>query len=215
MQEENVGRGKTPWDRKRASIRIRLQNRRSAMQSLPPLASEINRMIRYLAGAGAGLSLLSISTSSLPYAVIQGLIEVAAIPTDMLGHLVDGSVGVLTIRPHGDDGELDLEQGFLERLRPAMREISERRFGGRVTLWLRAVHRPAAEIGHAADLINCLFDVVSVPYTINSNNAGSTISRISIFPRPSPIMMPFIEPIEKEPALLRAIRQAPYPPYFD
>jgi hypothetical protein len=185
------------------------------MQSLPPLASEINRMTRYLAGAGAGLSVLSVSTSSLPHAVIQGLIENATLQTDILGHLVDGSIGVLTVRPHGEHGAEELEQQFLERLRPAMRDISERRFGGRVTLWLRAVHRPAAEIGHAADLINSLFDVVSVPYTINSRNDGSTISRISLYPRVAPIVTPFIEPVEKEPALLRLFRETPFPPYFE
>jgi len=185
------------------------------MQSLPPLASEINRMIRYLAGAGAGLSLLSVSTSSLPTAVIQGLIESATLPTDILGHLVDGSVGVLTVRPHGEHGAEELEERFLDRLRPAMRDISERRFGGRVTLWLRAMHRPAAEIGHAADLINCLFDAVSVPFTITADNDASATSRISLFPRVAPLLMPFIEPVEKEPALLRLIRQSPYPPYFE
>lgn len=185
------------------------------MQSLPPLASELNRMIRYLAGAGAGLSLMSVSTSSLPASVIQGLIESATLRTDILGHLVDGSLGVLTIRPHGDEGEVDLEQNFLDRLRPSMMDLSERRFGGRVTLWLRAVHRPAAQIGQAADLVNCLFDAVSIPYTINSDNDGSTISRITLFPRVMPLAMPFIEPIEREPALLRMIREAPYPPYFD
>jgi hypothetical protein len=185
------------------------------MQSLPPIASEINRMIRYLAGAGAGLSLLSVSTSSLPATVIQGLVEAATQHTDILGHLVDGSIGVLTIRPHGDDGTEHLEHSFLERLRPAMRDISERRFGGRVTLWLRAVHRPAAEVGHAADLINCLFDAVSVPYTINAENIGSTISKITLFPRTAPLLTPFIEPAEKEAPLIRMVREIAGQPHFE
>ena len=185
------------------------------MQQLPPLSSEINRMIRYLAGAGAGLSLLSVSTSSLPFTVIQRLMEQAVNRNDILGTLVDGSLGALTIRQHGEDGEDDLEQRFLERLQPAMVELSEKRFGGRVTVWLRAVHRPAAEIGHAADLINSLFDAVSVPYTIYSESEASVLDRISLFPRVTPLAMPFIEPIEREPALLRMIRQSPFPPHFD
>jgi len=184
------------------------------MQQLPPLASEINRMIRYLAGAGAGLSLLSVSTSSLPFSVIQGLMETATLRNDILGHLVDGSIGILTIRPHGEHGQSDLEEAFLDRLRPAMRDLSERRFGGRVTLWLRAVHRPAAQIGHAADLVNTLFDSVSVPLTINAENEGSSIERITLYPRVTPLAMPFIEPIGRGPALLRMVRMATVPPYF-
>jgi hypothetical protein len=185
------------------------------MKSLPPLASEINRMIRYLAGAEAGLSVLSLSTYSLPASVIHGLLQSATLRNDILGRLVDGSIGALTIRPHGVHGSSELEQAFLDRLQPAMSALSERRFGGRVTLWLRSVHKPAAEIGHAADLINGLFDAVSTPITINAAASLPAITPALLFPRVPTLQDPFIEPIEREAPLLRMIRAATVPPYFE
>ncbi len=185
------------------------------MSSLPPLASELNRMIGYLAGAGAGLSLLSVSTSSLPTSMIQSLMEQTARPTDILGHLIDGSIGCLTIRPCSDDGEAELEENFRQRLQPVMSALSERRFGGRVTLWLRSVHRPAADISHAANLINCLFDAASTPLTINAASEAMTLSRATLFPRVTPLLTPFIEPVERQPTLLRMIFRGEQPPVYD
>ena len=66
------------------------------MQPLQPLASDINRMIRYLSGAGAGMSLLSISTSSLPSSMIQSMMLRGARANDVVGALVDGIVRTKT-----------------------------------------------------------------------------------------------------------------------
>jgi hypothetical protein len=173
-------------------------------------------MIRYLAGAGAGLSLLSVSTSSLPASIIQSLMTDSAAPNDILGTLVDGSIGALTLRPRGDGGEEAVEQRFIDRLLPLMTELSERRIGGRITLWLRAVHRPAAEIAHAPDLIGCLFDVASTPLTISADSdALSLINRNTLFPRVTGVLMPFIEPAERQPPLLRLLGNTAWPARFD
>jgi hypothetical protein len=161
-------------------------------------------MIRYLAGAGAGLSLLSVSTSSLPLSIIQGLMLDAARPTDIVGALIDGSIGALTVRPRAEGGESALEQDFLDRLRPPMSALCERRSGGRVTLWLRAVHRPAADITQAPDLIGCLFDAPATPLTLKAGAPASAWENPPLlFPRVSGPVDPFIEPVERQPALLR------------
>lgn len=175
------------------------------MQSLPSLAREVNRLIGYLAGTGAGLSLLTLSTSSLPNSVIEGLMGMAAGENDILGSLVDGSVGCFSIRPVSDKGAEALEEAFFDRLRPAMNALSERRFGGRVTLWLRAVHRPAAEIAHAADLITQLFDMPSTPITIASAHDREVMAGSILFPRVPPITNAFIEPVEREAPLIRMV----------
>jgi hypothetical protein len=187
------------------------------MQSLQPLASDINRMIRYLSGAGAGLSLLSISTSSLPGSMIQSMMLRAARVTDVVGALVDGSIGCLTVRPSALGDEKAVEQSFLDRLQPAMIELCQRRSGGRVTLWLRAVHRPASDIEQAPDLIGILFDAPSTPLTINARSTAPAWSNPPIlFPRVAETLDPFIEPAERQPTLLRLMRaETPWPRQFD
>jgi hypothetical protein len=187
------------------------------MQPLQPLASDINRMIRYLSGAGAGMSLLSISTSSLPSSMIQSMMLRGARANDVVGALVDGSIGCMTIRPCALGDEKMVEQSFIDRLQPAMIELCQRRAGGRVTLWLRAVHRPASDIEQAPDLIGKLFDAPSTPFTIHARSTAPAWSNPPIlFPRVAETLDPFIEPVERQPTLLRLMSaESPWPPHFD
>jgi len=184
------------------------------MQSLPPLASEINRIIRKLAGAGAGLSLMTVSTSSLPASALCALIQAAARPEDIVGTLVEGSAALLAIRGFATGNEGETEQGFIERLQPAMAELCERRIGGRVTLWLRAVHMPADTVSHAVDMINTLYDAPALPFTVAADADNDSIAlsnRVILFRPAQPVCDPFIEPAERMPAALRILNDITLP----
>lgn len=184
------------------------------MQSLPPLASEINRIIRKLAGAGAGLSLMTVSTSSLPASALRALIEAAARPEDIVGSLVEGSAALLAVRGRANGNEGETEQGFIDRLQPAMAELCERRLGGRVTLWLRAVHMPADHVSHAVDMINTLYDAPALPFTVAADLEADSIAlsnRVLLFRPAQPICEPFIEPAERTPAALRILNDITLP----
>ncbi len=184
------------------------------MQSLPPLASEINRIIRRLDGAGAGLSLMTVSTSSLPGSALKALILAAARPEDIVGSLVEGSAALLAIRGRAIGTEMETEQGFIDRLQPAMAELCERRLGGRVTLWLRAVHMPADAVAHAVDMINTLYDAPALPFTISADADNDSIAmsnRVLLFRPNQPICDPFIEPAERMPAALRILNDITLP----
>lgn len=184
------------------------------MQSLPPLASEINRLIRKLAGAGAGLSLMTVSTSSLPASALKALILAAARPEDVVGSLVEGSAALLAIRGIAGGNETETEQGFIDRLQPAMADLCERRLGGRVTLWLRAVHMPADHVSHAMDLVNSLYDAPALPFTVaaDADNDSIALSNRVILFRPSqPIVEPFIDSAERVPAALRILNDITLP----
>lgn len=184
------------------------------MQSLPPLASEINRIIRKLAGAGAGLSLMTVSTSSLPASALKALIMAAARPEDIVGSLVEGSAALLSIRGRATGNEGETEQGFINRLQPAMAELCERRIGGRVTLWLRAVHMPADAVSHAVDMINTLYDAPALPFTIAADADNDSIAlsnRVILFRPAQPVCDPFIEPAERMPAALRILNDITLP----
>jgi len=183
------------------------------MQSLPPLASEINRIIRDLAGGGAGFSLMTVSTSSLPASALRALTEAAARPQDIVGSLVEGSAALLVIR--GDQGgEAETEQGFIDRLVPAMADLCEHRLGGRVTLWLRAVHRTAEELVLPVDLINALYDAPALPFTVNAGTGPDEIAmsnRVILFRPARPIAEPFIEAPVRIPAALRILNDITLP----
>ena len=184
------------------------------MQSLPPLASEINRLIRKLAGAGAGLSLMTVSTSSLPASALKALIMAAARPEDVVGSLVKGSAALLAIRGQATGNETETEQGFIDRLQPAMADLCERRLGGRVTLWLRAVHMPADHVSHALDLVNALYDAPALPFTVAADADNDSIAlsnRVILFRPAQPICEPFIEPAERVPAALRILNDITLP----
>jgi len=187
------------------------------MPSLPPLASEINRIIRNLAGAGAGLSLMTVSTSSLPASALKALILAAARPEDIVGSLVEGSAALLAIRGHASGNEAETEQGFIDRLQPAMADLCERRLGGRVTLWLRAVHLPADHISHAVDLINTLYDAPALPFTISAEAGADSIAlsnRVILFRPAQPITEPFIESADRMPPALRILNDITLPPRY-
>jgi hypothetical protein len=184
------------------------------MQSLPPLASEINRILRNLAGGGAGFSLMTVSTSSLPASALRALIEAAARPQDIVGSLVEGSAAVLVLRGQGRGGEAETEQGFIDRLQPIMADLCERRLGGRVTLWLRAVHRSVEEVAHAVDLVNALYDAPALPFTVNASANSDEIARsnrVILFRPARPIAEPFIEPAVRMPAALRILNDITLP----
>ena len=184
------------------------------MQSLPPLASEINRILRNLAGGGAGFSLMTVSTSSLPASALRALIEAAARPQDIVGSLVEGSAAVLALRGQGRGGEAETEQGFIDRLQPIMADMCERRLGGRVTLWLRAVHRSVEEIAHAVDLVNALYDAPALPFTVNAGADADEIAlsnRVILFRPARPVAEPFIEPAVRMPAALRIFNDITLP----
>jgi len=184
------------------------------MQSLPPLASEINRILRNLAGGGAGFSLMTVSTSSLPASALRALIEAAARPHDIVGSLVEGSAAILVLRGQGRGGEAETEQGFIDRLQPIMADLCERRLGGRVTLWLRAVHRSVEEVAHAVDLVNALYDAPALPFTVNASANSDEIARsnrVILFRPARPIAEPFIEPAVRMPAALRILNDITLP----
>jgi hypothetical protein len=186
------------------------------MQSLPPLAGEINRILRNLAGGGAGFSLMTVSTSSLPASALRALIEAAARPEDVVGSLVEGSAALLAIRP-GKGGEVDTEQGFIDRLQPAMADLCEQRIGGRVTLWLRAVHRTVEEVAHPVDLINALYDAPALPFTVNAGSEADEIAlsgRVVLFRPAQPVAEPFIEQPVRIPAALRILNDITLPPRY-
>ena len=188
------------------------------MQSLPPLASEINRLIRKLAGAGAGLSLMTVSTSSLPASALKSLIQAAARPEDVVGSLVEGSAALLAIRGIASGNETETEQGFIDRLQPAMADLCERRIGGRVTLWLRAVHRSVEEVAHAVDLVNALYDAPALPFTVNADADADEIalsSRVVLFRPAVPVAEPFIEPQVRMPAALRILNDITLPRFHN
>lgn len=184
------------------------------MQSLPPLAGEINRLIRKLAGAGAGLSLMTVSTSSLPASALKSLVLAAARPEDVVGSLIEGSAALLAIRGHASGNESETEQGFIDRLQPAMADLCERRIGGRVTLWLRAVHMPADHVCHAMDLVNALYDAPALPFTVAADADNDSIAlsnRVILFRPAQPIAEPFIEAAERMPAALRILNDITLP----
>jgi len=184
------------------------------MQSLPPLAGEINRILRNLAGGNAGFSLMTVSTSSLPASALRSLTESAARPGDIVGSLVEGSAALLALRPSGKGGEAELEQEFIDRLQPAMSDLCEHRIGGRVTLWLRAVHRSVEEVAHAVDLINALYDAPALPFTVNADIESDEIAlsnRVILFRPAQPIAEPFIEPQVRMPAALRILNDITLP----
>ncbi|GEM_PF-4798476 len=184
------------------------------MQSLPPLAGEINRILRNLAGGNAGFSLMTVSTSSLPASALRSLTESAARPNDIVGSLVEGSAAVLALRPSGKGGEAELEQEFIDRLQPAMAELCEHRLGGRVTLWLRAVHRSVEEVAHAVDLVNALYDAPAQSFTVNADADADEIAlsnRVVLFRPAMPVAEPFIEPQVRMPAALRILNDITLP----
>ena len=184
------------------------------MQSLPPLASEINRILRNLAGANAGFTLMTVSTSSLPASVLRALTEAAARPEDVVGSMVEGSAAVLVMRRQGKGLEAETEQNFIDRLQPAMNDLCERRLGGRVTLWLRAVHRSVEEVAHAVDLVNALYDAPAIPFTVNADCESDEIalsSRVILFRSAQPIAEPFLEAPVRMPAALRILNDITLP----
>ncbi len=184
------------------------------MQSLPPLASEINRILRNLGGAGAGFSLMTVSTSSLPASALRALIEAASRPQDVVGSMVEGSAAVLVMRGPGRGNEAQIEQDFIDRLQPAMNDLCERRIGGRVTLWLRAVHRSVEEVAHAVDLVNALYDAPAIPFTVNAGAEDDEIAlggRVILFRPAQPVAEPFIESPVRMPAALRILNDITLP----
>jgi hypothetical protein len=155
-----------------------------------------------------------VSTSSLPASALRALIEAAARPEDIVGSLVEGSAAILALRGHGRGGEAEAEQGFIDRLQPVMAELCERRLGGRVTLWLRAVHRSVEEIAHAVDLVNALYDAPALPFTVNAGAEDDEIAmggRVILFRPAQPVAEPFIEPPVRIPAALRILNDITLP----
>ena len=91
-------------------------------------------------------------------------------------------------------------------LLPVMQSMCEHRIGGRLTVWMRAVHRCASEIGHATDLIGSLFDAQALPLTVTAGSDPDTIALSNAFApfrRVPGVVTPFIEPTEKLPALVK------------
>ncbi len=121
---------------------------------LPPLSSEVGRVIGALRDSKARLTLMSVAAETASVNATIDAVRRAANASDRVGVLADGTVGILSLACRDSDGESCVEERFLDRFKglpaprcPAHGEI----------IAFRAVHRWAMELADDSDLIDALF----------------------------------------------------------
>ncbi len=140
---------------------------------LSPIRPELVRQVQALNLSRQRMSLMSVATQYLPSSAIAAAVRAAAAPLDTVGILADGSVGVLSLRASGPDGGAGVEDRFLPRLQTTLHPYC--RSDGTFRIWFRSVHRWAAELGTADDIITSLFDAPARPVRIHREATFATM----------------------------------------
>ncbi len=143
------------------------------MTPLEPIRPELSRQIKVLRLSRQRMSLMSVATHHLPAAAVAAAVRAAAAPLDAVGTLADGSVGVISLRASGTDGGAGVEDRFLPRLQASLSHYC--RDDGTFRVWFRSVHRWAAELGTADDIIASLFDAPARPVRVRQEPALLTM----------------------------------------
>jgi hypothetical protein len=146
---------------------------RLTLTHMAPVVAETERHFSALGNSSVRLSLMSVSSSSMTVAALSSAVCSAAAPADIVGILVDGSIGILSLRALGTDGGKGVEDRFLARLKLVLSAICFGREMG--PLCFRAVHRWATELSEPGDLVDTLMDsrptMVMLPLSRKANGA--------------------------------------------
>ncbi len=120
------------------------------------LDEEINRRLGALRAPDSRVSLMSVTAASVRFANLRAAVGAASAPSDTVGILGDGSIGVLSVRERVAESGFDIENNFLPRLKAALLASSHRRADNAIDLRFRAIHRWASEMKKPHDLIRTL-----------------------------------------------------------
>jgi hypothetical protein len=127
------------------------------MERLLPLQQQMDRRITRLGAAFVQMSLMSLSLPGLSQRVLIPAVVAAALASDIVGELADGSIGVFAMS-FGQNVDNSREQRFQARLQAAL-PLARNESGPQLPsrAMFRSVTAYAAEISDAQDLVNLLF----------------------------------------------------------
>jgi hypothetical protein len=125
-----------------------------------PLRPLLRRKVKLLSASNMRLSLASISVPGLARQATIASVLASTTPTDLVGSLDDGTIGVFCLRfpDHGPDHGLwpSVEDRLVPRVQSSLRMSLDPEFLSRLRLWVRSVHRWATEVGDAEELFDLL-----------------------------------------------------------
>ena len=134
------------------------------MELTSSLECEANRQIALCRYSNMRVFLMSISAPQLSTAALGAAVSAAADPTDLVGSLPDGSIGVVSLQTMRSGSVLTYEQRFLTHLRARLLANSGGNAIGHVSI--RRIERWAAELTDASELFDLLVDAPRSTLTV-------------------------------------------------